>query len=181
MIQAARNGGSITPRYQKILRQHTTKNRLSIHTHTVITSKRFDPETHTWKITTDPPIADLPSSIDYICCATGMKTDVTQMPLLSSMTRDYPIDTISGLPCLTDDLMWKTGVPLFVTGRLASLRLGPAAPNLEGARLGAERIAWALEDVLGGATGDRRGARLQKAFCGLGNKYESLSIESDSE
>jgi len=44
--------------------------------------------------------------------------------------------------------MWNDEVPLFVTGRLAGLRLGPGAPNLVGARIGAERIAWNVEDVL---------------------------------
>lgn len=179
MIQTARNGGSITPHYQKILKEHTAKGRLSIHTQTVITSKYFDPETQTWKIATDPPIEDFPEHIDYICFATGMKVNVNEMSLLQSMNRDYPIESINGLPCLTDDLMWKAGVPLFVTGRLASLRLGPAAPNLEGARLGAERVAWALQDVLGERPDvdfcSREGKRLQKAFCGLGNRYESLA------
>ncbi|QGA12533.1 hypothetical protein EYB26_000177 [Talaromyces marneffei] len=178
MLQTARDGGSITPQYQKILKQHVAKGWLSIHTRTVITSKNFDPKTHTWKITTDPPIDNFPEHIDYICFATGMKVNVNDMPLLQSMNRDYPIETINGLPCLTDDLTWKADVPLFVTGRLASLRLGPAAPNLEGARLGAERIAWGLQDVLGEQSDvdfcSRAGKRLQKAFCGLGNRYESL-------
>ncbi len=31
---------------------------------------------------------------------------------------------------VTQDLMWAAGVPLFLTGRLASLSLGPAAPNI---------------------------------------------------
>ncbi|EED19190.1 FAD binding domain protein [Talaromyces stipitatus ATCC 10500] len=179
MIQTARNGGSITPRYQKILKQLAAKDRVSIHTQTVISSKKFDSGTQTWKIVTDPPIANFPDRIDYVCFATGMKTDANEMGLLQSMNRDYPIESINGLLCLTDDLMWKPDVPLFVTGRLASLRLGPAAPNLEGARLGAERIAWALQDVLGEQTDvdfcGREGEKLQKAFCGLGNRYESLA------
>lgn len=179
MIQTARNGGSITPHYQKILKQHAAKGRLSIHTQTVIMTKKFDTKTQTWQITTDPPIANFSDHIDYICFATGMKTNVNEMGLLQSMNRDYPIESINGLPCLTEDLMWKTDVPLFVTGRLASLRLGPAAPNLEGARLGAERVAWALQDVLGEQQDvdlcSREGKRLQKAFCGLGNRYESLT------
>ena len=45
--------------------------------------------------------------------------------------------------------MWTEDVPLFVTGRLASLRLGPGAGNLAGARVGAGRITWRIEDVLG--------------------------------
>ncbi|KAH8694925.1 FAD binding domain protein [Talaromyces proteolyticus] len=181
MLQSARNGGSITPRYYKLLKQHIAHGRLSIHTNTVIREKHFDPISQTWRLSTDPPIPELPLCIDYICFATGMQTDVTQMPLLQSMNRDYPIETMNGLPCLTDDLMWKASVPLFVTGRLASLRLGPAAPNLEGARAGAERIAWALEDVPGmtctGADRPREEEDLHKAFCGLGNRYSSLNEE----
>jgi hypothetical protein len=49
--------------------------------------------------------------------------------------------------------MWNDEIPLFATGRLASLRLGPGAPNLIGARVGAERIAWNVEDVLKGLPG----------------------------
>jgi len=49
---------------------------------------------------------------------------------------------------LNEDLMWDDDVPLFVTGRLAGLRLGPGAPNLVGARVGAERIAWNVDDAL---------------------------------
>jgi hypothetical protein len=181
MLQYARNGGSITPRYHKLLKQHIANDRLSIHTNTVVRDKHFDPVSQTWQLTTDPPIAGLPECIDYICFATGIKTDITQMPLLQSMNHDYPIETLHGLPCLTDDLMWKNDVPLFVTGRLAALRLGPAGPNLEGARLGAERIAWALEDVPGISSDgyDRSSADedLQKAFCGLGNRYDSLCEE----
>ena len=64
------------------------------------------------------------------------------------MQEQYPIQHVVGLPCLNDDLMWADNVPLFVTGRLAGLRLGPGAPNLVGARVGAERIAWNVEDVL---------------------------------
>jgi hypothetical protein len=44
--------------------------------------------------------------------------------------------------------MWDDNVPLFVTGRLAGLKLGPGAPNLVGARVGAERIAWNVDEAL---------------------------------
>jgi hypothetical protein len=86
--------------------------------------------------------------IDYIVFATGIQSDIETIPYLHTIQRQHPIETIGGLPCLNDDLMWNDGVPLFVTGRLAGLRLGPGAPNLVGARIGAERIAWNVEDVL---------------------------------
>lgn len=175
MIQAARNGGSVTPRYQKVVRQHAARHRVSMHTRTVITGREYSPETQTWRLTTEPPIADLPA-IDYIYFATGMGLDVQELPLLQTMSRDYPIETKGGLPCVTDDLMWHREVPLFVTGRLGALRLGPGAANLEGARLGAERIAWGMDEVLGrGETEDTTAQRSKECFCGLGNRYAGLA------
>jgi len=184
MIKTARNGGSITPRFHKILKQHVACKRLSIHTRTVIASHEFDPSSKTWRITTDPPIPDLPPRIDYIYFATGVKSDVGEIPLLRTMNREYPIEIKQGLPCITDDLMWKQDVPLFVTGRLAALRLGPGAANLEGARLGAERVAWALEETLGKSASDDgteeeeswslSSSTLIRSFCGLGNRYAGL-------
>lgn len=44
--------------------------------------------------------------------------------------------------------MWNDEVPLFLTGGLAGLRLGPGAGNLAGARQGAERIAWKVDELL---------------------------------
>lgn len=87
--------------------------------------------------------------------------------------------------------MWREDVPLFVSGKLGMLRLGPGAPNLEGARLGAERIAWGLDDVLGGLKkegnhdeDDREqlvSSRFKKCFCGLGNRYAELDTEMEME
>lgn len=37
---------------------------------------------------------------------------------------------------------------MFLTGELATLQIGPGAANLEGARLSAERIAWAIDEML---------------------------------
>ncbi|RAK76270.1 FAD binding domain protein [Aspergillus fijiensis CBS 313.89] len=186
MIAAARGGGSVTPRYQKILKQHAARGRLAVHPRTVIVDRRYDPATSTWTLATDPPIPELAAiPVDYIYFATGMRADVTQMPLLDTMRRDYPVETRQGLPCLTEDLMWCDGVPLFLAGRLAALRLGPGAANLEGARLGAERIAWAMEDVLGrcggggGGRGEEEGEVVGKEkewFCGLGNRFAGLGV-----
>ena len=178
MFKTARNGGSITPAYQRILKHHAQAGRLSIHPFTTITGHKYCPETQTWDLETSPPIPNLPR-IDYIYFATGMKSDVTEMPIFRKIRDEYPIETKEGLPCLTDDLMWSRDVPLFLTGRLAALRLGPGAPNLEGARLGAERIAWGLEEVLGrlqDADGieDNETLRTRECFCGLGNRYAGL-------
>lgn len=88
------------------------------------------------------------------------------------MHQDYPIKTKQGLPCITDDLMWRADVPLFMTGRLAALRLGPGGGNLEGARMGAERIAWGLEELL---ESDRDELETEfDCLCGMGNRYSRL-------
>lgn len=177
MIKTARNGGSITPRYTRIVKKHVTQNRASIHTRTEIASHKYNPETQTWTLTTDPPIPNLPP-IDYIYFATGARSDVREMPLLSNINAEYPIEVIEGLPCLTDDLMWRDDVPLYITGRLGALRLGPGAPNLEGARLGAERIAWSLEEIL---QKDRDIGDHCEGFCGLGNRYASLVGDGEDD
>ncbi|KAI2793059.1 hypothetical protein POX_b03106 [Penicillium oxalicum] len=179
MIINARNGGSITPRYTKIVKEHVARHRASVHTHSEIVSHSYNPETKLWTLRTDPPIPHLPP-IDYIYFATGARSDIREMPLLRNMHDRYPIDTIGGLPRLTDDLMWRDDVPLYITGRLGGLRLGPGAPNLEGARLGAERIAWSLEEILGK---DQEIGDQCEGFCGLGNRYASLigSVEGGNE
>lgn len=147
MITQARNGGSMTPRYRKILDAHVASGKVSLHTHTTLSSVSWDNEGKSWtnvKVSTD---IILPT-IDYIVFATGVQTDIRTIPFLQTLQKQQPIEYVGGLPCLNDDLMWDDNVPLFVTGRLAGLRLGPGAPNLVGARIGAERIAWNVEDEL---------------------------------
>lgn len=106
--------------------------------------------------------------------------------MLQHMHEDYPIVSKGGLPCLTENMMWRSDVPLFMTGRLAALKLGPGAPNLEGARVGAERVAWGLEELFewdrneesteeGGDSFDIKKER--DCFCGLGNRYSELGID----
>ncbi|KAK5800368.1 hypothetical protein VI817_002580 [Penicillium citrinum] len=177
MMKVARNGGSITPYYTRIVKQHAAHNRASIHPRTVITSHEYNPDTQTWSLITDPPIPNLPP-IDYIYFATGARADVREMPLLSDINAQYPIEVKEGLPCLTDDLMWREDVPLFMTGRMAALRLGPGAPNLEGARLGAERISWGLEEIL---EKKKEVGEQCEGFCGLGNRYARLVGDDSTE
>ncbi|OBT49459.1 hypothetical protein VE00_00341 [Pseudogymnoascus sp. WSF 3629] len=153
MILSARNGGSITPAYKAVLESHQTKGKVLRYTKTQIVGKSWDSTSKSWTITTEPPIPDLPP-IDYIYYATGAKADIKAMPLLQPLLQSHPIETVGGLPCLTYDMQWSKDVPLFITGRLAGLQLGPGAANLEGARAGAERIAWRLQEILGEIDGD---------------------------
>lgn len=181
MIKKARGGGSITPRFYKILEKHIAAKTLSIHTHTTIASKTYDLKTSQWTIITDPPIPDLPP-IDYIYYATGVQTNFETLPYLQSLLKSHPIHGHGGLPCLTNDLSWRDDVPLFVTGRLASLRLGPAGGNLGGARIGAERIAWSIMDYLQNDSDkiehfeDNAQEKLDFAAA-RGNRYNRLVVE----
>lgn len=148
MYSQARNGGSVTPRYRKILDAHIATGKISLHTHTTLQSASWDPESKTWSCTASSEEATLLPTIDYIVFATGIQSDIRTIPYLQAFQQKYPIESVGGMPCLTDDLMWRDDVPLFMTGRFAGLRLGPGAPNLVGARIGAERIAWNVDDVL---------------------------------
>ena len=85
--------------------------------------------------------------VDYICFATGMQADIHALPCFKSLMESHPIRTVNGLPCLTDNLQWNDEVPLFMVGKYAGLRTGPASANLDGARLGAERIGWFIQDM----------------------------------
>lgn len=157
IIQEARGGGSITPAFMKRIRPHILNGQLKMFERTCLTEAHFERcpggEGGKWKIKTEPPIEELPP-MDYIYFATGIQSDFTTLPYLQNMLKDHPIQGLGGFPCLNEDLMWKDDIPLFVAGRLAALRLGPAAPNIGGARVGAERIALALDQVLSETSSD---------------------------
>ncbi|KAH6638095.1 hypothetical protein C7974DRAFT_154155 [Boeremia exigua] len=180
MIAQARNGGSITPRYRKILDAHIASGRIVLHTHTTLASLSWHADTQSWtdvkcSTTSEVPPPVLPA-LDYIVFATGIQSDIRTIPFLDSLRVQHPITCVAGLPCLTDDLMWDTGVPLFVTGRLAGLRLGPGAPNLVGARIGAERIAWNVQDELERLSS--KGVRVQRRDSGYedgADEYETYA------
>jgi hypothetical protein len=150
LVNAARGGGSVTPRYAKILQAHVASGRLMMCTNTVVSSASLiceDEDEKIWNITTTPAIPGLPD-FHFVYFATGVASDISTLPYLAPIHEKFPIPTFQGLPALNHDLMWNDDVPLFVTGRFAALRLGPGAGNLEGARLGAERVAWAVPGVL---------------------------------
>ena len=66
------------------------------------------------------------------------------------------------------------------------MRLGSGAGNLAGARSGAERIAWVIDDVLGkakswgGEEDDEADEKIEYAT-GTGNRFESLGLGDGEE
>jgi hypothetical protein len=189
-LKEARGGGSITPHYHKILKQHIASGKLRLFENTTLVDARFaedDAQTKShrvWHVKTSPQVESLPP-LDYIYFATGVETNFELLPWLQTMLKSHPIAGHGGFPCLNDDLMWKDGVPFFMAGRLAALKLGPSAPNIGGARLAAERIAWGIEDVMRKAGGLRHGGQggadireedeLVGYTTGAGNMFRSLA------
>lgn len=156
----------------------------------------------TWSLELSPAPADFLPRVDHIIYATGAAPNIEKVACMQEMMAKYPVPAINGLPRLTDDLMWHEDVPLFVTGGLAGLRLGPGAANLAGGRQGAERIAWKVEELLdkgqnspikmhGPGLGDLDGGRHERSGRGFTvedrseytggfvNQFQALAVEDD--
>ena len=147
MLKKARNGDSITPKYDKSLKGHVLNKRLQVLTDSYIENGTWSETSQSWSIQLCPKHTDLPH-IDHVIYATGSIANINKVACMESMTREYPIESISGIPKITHDLMWRDDIPLFLTGAMAGLRLGPGAANLAGARLAPERIACKVEELL---------------------------------
>jgi hypothetical protein len=182
---SARAGGSIPSYYYKVMEKHERAGKLQRFSHTRIDTPEaelmFDSEAGMWAVKTDPPILDMPK-MDFIYLATGIQSTCQSLPYLQSIQQRFPIQFEGGFPCLTDDLMWADDVPLFFNGRLAGLRIGPAAPNLGGVRVGAERIAWKIEAILEARrkSEDANAKRLEY-FMGYGSRFSALGDLQQSE
>ncbi|KAH7376405.1 FAD binding domain-containing protein [Plectosphaerella cucumerina] len=186
-ILKARDGGSVTPTYHKILKRHVANGKVDLRLFTSLTGAEFDADKGLWTVKTEPAIDDIPA-FDHIYFATGIQSDFFALPYLQNLLREYPIEGHGGLPCIDEDLKWSDDVPFFVAGRFAGLRLGPAAGNLGGARIGAERIAWGIEDVLprrdenGNAVGDDEAEDERLQFVtGRVNRFRSLCLDDKDE
>lgn len=114
MIKTARNGGSVTPPYKKVLDRHVSAGRLCLLQNTTIKDKKWDSETKTWSLSLSDESQMLPR-IDHIYFATGVQSDFECLPFLQSMCSDYPIESCGGLPCITENMAVSDNVfdPLF--------------------------------------------------------------------
>ncbi|KAI0541560.1 FAD binding domain-containing protein [Xylaria digitata] len=176
-VMDARNGGSITPYYKEIVEKHISTGRVDMLLHTTIDCMKWDPSSKTWAITLRGERQDLPS-IDHVYFATGVGTNFESLPCLQSMCRDYPVENCGGFPCITPKMAWRDDVPLFVAGRFAALQLGPGAHNLIGARIGADRIAWSIQEMLGTKEGGDQANWTEDKFnylTGRGSRFDALA------
>ncbi|KAF8679931.1 fad binding domain protein [Rhizoctonia solani] len=158
MLRSARNGGSITPTYAKILKMHQDRGALEILTNTSLEGAQWDDETKTWSLdirTSDPPSSPAEKSqvsnitCDFIVSATGTTPSFSSLPFIKSLSRNSSLPVcpmVGGLPVLTSHLQWP-GLPLFCVGGYSALQVGPAAFNLGGMREAADRVVERLEEL----------------------------------
>lgn len=189
MMNDAREGGSINPEYYKKLKQHVKAGRLKWLTETQVVEQDWEQEA--WNLQLKNKKGDITNlqKVDYIYYATGVQADIESLPFMRTMFEQHPIDICRGYPSITDNLQWNKEIPLYVVGKNAALQVGPTSANLDGARLGAERIGWHLQNMklLGEfdwspvkvITGEEKGIfdkRLQLAG-GLINWFELLELD----
>ncbi len=138
-IQCARDGGSITPHLLHALRQEEIRGRIELLEHAQVHGAKW---LHgRWTVQLHGSGAEL--SADRLWLATGHHGGVSHHPLAAQLQHQRPIELVDDWPVLKDDLRWpQTSVHLM--GGLASLQLGPAARNLYGARVAAQRICRTL-------------------------------------
>lgn len=167
LIKDAREGGLVNPEYHKIIKTHIERGNLRLMCYTTIDDSVYaDDHWSLSMITSEPGKNSMKEVItcDYVCCATGILADFANLCFMKPILESHPIDIVGGLPCLTDQLQWNETLPLYVIGKNASLRIGPTSANLDGARLGAERIGWKIQNDRADQNKEsRREARLELA------------------
>ncbi|MBE9028936.1 SidA/IucD/PvdA family monooxygenase [filamentous cyanobacterium LEGE 11480] len=137
-VTTARNGGSLTPTVLRHLRRYAKTGQLQLQENCIVQSARWQ-ENH-WNISCHN---EKVIQSDYIWAATGSNINISSQPLLKSIAEQLPIQTINGLPVLTQNLRWGD-IELYIMGGLAALQIGPTARNLSGARMASDRIVDAL-------------------------------------
>ncbi|XMA08622.1 hypothetical protein WAI453_001413 [Rhynchosporium graminicola] len=191
MMKAARGGGSVNPEYRGILKGLAERGGLYVREYTEVVGAVWDEGVEVWGLEVEEKGTGKKEQIvvDHVVYATGVVADINCLEAVKPLLASHPIETVGGMPCLTKELMWNEEVPFFITGRLGGLRLGPAAPNLEGARLGAEFIAGKIASLvhkLDRAVVDEVSEEVDMRRLGLGrqNQFEVLElngIDSDDE
>lgn len=152
MLRAARGGGSITPPWAAKIRALKAAGRITIRTHTEVSSATWDANLQRWQLgltrnggSGDAEHSELQAA--FIVAATGVAPDFASLPFMRGFVAQHPIPFVGGLPVLSENLQWCEEVPLFCVGASSGLQIGPAAPNLGGMREAAERVASRLAQL----------------------------------
>uniref|UniRef100_A0AAV2LUV3 L-ornithine N(5)-oxygenase n=1 Tax=Knipowitschia caucasica TaxID=637954 RepID=A0AAV2LUV3_KNICA len=153
MIRQARKGGAVTPEAYAHLQPFIQAGRVQIQTHCEVNEARWCYRSQAWSLalTTGGQWSG-----DVIWLATGCKLDVKQDPLLCDVFKEFPIQVLDGLPCVSESLQWTEGCPLYVMGQYSALQIGPHAVNLAGGQAASYRIAKHIQHQLQPQTEDQR-------------------------
>uniref|UniRef100_A0A3P9JNT0 Zgc:113276 n=1 Tax=Oryzias latipes TaxID=8090 RepID=A0A3P9JNT0_ORYLA len=143
MIRQARKGGAVTPEAYIQLQPFILNGQVEVKTYCqVLLKARWCYKDQAWSLSLST--GDCWTG-DRIWLATGCKLDVNQDPLLTEVMKEFPIQVLDGWPCITENLKWTEGCPLYLMGQYAALQIGPHAVNLAGGQAASMRIA---EDIL---------------------------------
>jgi glycine/D-amino acid oxidase-like deaminating enzyme len=88
---------------------------------------------------------------DRVWMCTGNRLDLKTHPLFRDLWAKHPLQMQEGLPVLDEACRWP-GLPLYLMGLPAALRVGPTARNFPGARKAASLVAQAICGVRVGPT-----------------------------
>ncbi|KAJ3028348.1 UNVERIFIED_CONTAM: hypothetical protein HDU68_001898 [Siphonaria sp. JEL0065] len=141
ILRRAKNGGSVTPEYMKLLMQYQTDGWLKVKENLQVRQANWGQSSPLgrpcWRVEFDDGKSRY---FDVIWLGTGSVLDVTKEPCLSKVLEKAPIQVVGGLPALNEDLRWGD-LELYMMSSYCGLSLGPTAGNLIGGRVTADRIA----------------------------------------
>jgi hypothetical protein len=186
MIAQERNGGSITPEYLQMLEKYVESGILKICTNVQVQNCEWISSSNTNDGIWEYQLSDKKSKYqcDQIWLATGSIFDIFKEPVLEVLAEKYDLNSVNGIPVLDDNLRLHQDLDFFIMGGYASLILGPAAGNLQGGRVGAERIASKLLEIwtdgkyteIGTKVGHRSAWTMADVAANVGNYFSALSI-----
>lgn len=136
-VLAEENRGSIMLEFYPLLAEMESKGRLKVYREQVVTNVAPGPDRQLCLGLS----SGVALQVDTLILAVGLEPDSRVLPA--------DVSSVGGYPVIDEGTLEVMGQEnLFVAGPLASLALGPAAKNIDGARLAAERLLPALEDRL---------------------------------
>ncbi len=137
-LQAARDGGSLTPSVELQLRRAAREGALQWRDRCELVAASW--QAGQWRVHTT---AGETLTGDHLWLATGTSLDAGRDSLLQPVLAAHPTLLVGGLPVLDEYLRWP-GCELMLMGGYAALQLGPVARNLAGARMASDRLVRAL-------------------------------------
>uniref|UniRef100_A0A3P9LE15 Zgc:113276 n=1 Tax=Oryzias latipes TaxID=8090 RepID=A0A3P9LE15_ORYLA len=126
MIRQARKGGAVTPEAYIQLQPFILSGQVEVKTYCQVNEARWCYKDQAWSLSLST--GDCWTG-DRIWLATGCKLDVNQDPLLTEVMKEFPIQVLDGWPCITENLKWTEGCPLYLMGQYAALQVIKAFPT----------------------------------------------------